>query len=90
MNNARLNFLREYAKDALFVSKDISVNIAKTTVTALTALSSQMTSALEKSCQELEAVKRQRDLRRATRKSTRRRTTKLSQLDFEEDYPDWF
>jgi hypothetical protein len=64
------------------------VNIAKTTVTALTELSSQMTSALEKSSQNLTELERKRALRRDIRKSTRRRTT--SRMDIEDNYPDWY
>ena len=85
MNHARRNLLKGSAKVALSASKDISVNIAKTTLTALTELSSLTTSALAKSLRKVEAVKHRRDLRRGTPKSIQRQTTKHGNLD-----PDWY
>ena len=88
MSNSKRKLLTDLGKDALSVSKDISVNIARTTVTALTELSSQMTSALERSSQNLLEVERRRAMRRDTRRWTQRRTT--SRLDIEDNYPDWY
>jgi len=49
-----------------------------------------MTSALEKSSENLLEIERRRALRRDMQKSIHPRITRHSRLDFDDNFPDWY